>query len=236
MYGADLDPTCTRTSIHGPPCAYRQSGATKTVLLIGDSHAGHLSQAFVDAAQNENWNAIVWVHGGCHVQFQQSTKFQVSELCVEHNRAILKWVKRNKLDAIVVSEFPRFDSSQADLRNGLSTLQAIVPKIVLIENNPVFPDLNKFMVSRPLIMPPYNAPKSFPQSSMQYIDKKASDSLANWARKNKILTLNLESLFCKAQVCTRFADSQWLYLDDDHLSVPGAKLAIPQLSALLRGL
>ncbi len=235
-YAADLDPTCGRTSVFGPPCTYINSGATKTVLLLGDSHAGHLSQAFVDVARKENWNAIVWAHGGCHVQFQQSIKFPASRLCMDRNEAFLKWVKTKKLDAIIVSEFVHSESSQRDLRNGLTTLQLIAPKILLIENTPVFPDTKDFMVSRALFMSPYVPPKSFPQSAMQFNDKSASNQLGKWARKNNVSTLNFESLFCKDEICTRYADSKWLYLDVDHLSVAGAKLAIPQLTAYLRGL
>jgi hypothetical protein len=96
-------------------------------------------------------------------------------------------------------------------------------------NTPVFPDKNEFMVSRPLLMKPYNPPKEFAIKSMDKTDFQASASLGEWARKNKIETLDLSSLFCNKLTCTRFSDGQWLYWDDDHLSVYGAALAEPEL-------
>jgi hypothetical protein len=233
-YAGALDPNCDRESGSGPPCFYTITSATKTVLLIGDSHAGHISEAVVDAAKESNWNTVVWTHPGCHIQFLRSIPELVSENCIDISNSIRTWVEVNKPYAIIVSQFVHSDSSQSDLRNALSTLRLIVPNILLIENNPIFPDEKDFMVSRPIVMPVYKPPKSFEQSTMQTIDKNASDLLANWARSNGISTMSFDSLFCKSEVCTRWSVAGWLYRDDDHFSVVGAELTIPQLSAFLK--
>ena len=233
-YAGALDTNCFRDSIIGPPCVYKTTGATKTVLLIGDSHAGHISQAVVDAAKSAKWNAVVWTHSGCHVQFQRSIPQQVSDNCIDINNSMKKWVEENKPYAIIVSEFVHSDSSQDDLRDALTTLRLIVPNILLIENNPIFPDGKNFMVRRPLVMSPYKPPKSFQQSIMQTVDKNASDLLANWARDNGIFTISFDSLFCEKGVCSRYSDKGWLYLDDNHFSVVGAELTIPQIRSFLK--
>ncbi len=233
-YAGALDPNCARDSENGPPCEYRNMEASKTVLLIGDSHAGHISQALIDAGQSTNWNTVVWTHSGCPVQFQRSIPKQVSDNCLDVNNLMKKWVVQNKPDAIILSQFVKSDSSQSDLRDALSTLQLMVPRLLLIENNPIFPDARDFMIKRAIVMPRYKPPKSFQQSEMQRVDMNASDLLANWARRNSISTMSFESLFCKKGVCSRHSDKGWLYRDYDHLSVAGAELTIPQLSAFLR--
>lgn len=230
----ELDPKCNRMSYQHRPCLYGITDATQTVLLIGDSHAGHISQAVVDAAKKEHWNAGVWTQGSCHVQFQRQIRDQVSDQCLRQNQEIRKWVEENKPDAIIVSQFVYSDSSQGDLRNALFTLHSIVPNILLIENNPIFPDEKDFMISRPLIMQPYKPPKDFIQPMMQTKDKNASNQLANWARDNNISTMNFDSLFCRKDLCTRFSNQKWLYWDDDHFSAAGADLTIPQLVAFLQ--
>ena len=235
-YAGALDPRCARDSEIGPPCVYKTTGATRTVLLIGDSHAGHISQAVVDAAKGAKWNAVVWTHGGCHVQFRRSIPGQVSDNCIDINNSMKKWVEENKPDAIVVSQFVHSDSSQDDLRDALTTLRSIVPNILLIGNNPIFPDGKDFNVSRPIVMPAYKPPKSFQQSIMQTVDKNASDLLANWARDNGIFTMSFDSLFCEKGVCSRYSDKGWLYRDDNHFSVVGAELTIPQISSFLKQL
>lgn len=235
-YAGFLDPKCAIDSFNGPPCVYKTKGATKTVLLVGDSHAGHISQAVVDAAQSENWNAVIWTHSGCPIQFKQSIPEQVSDNCISVNKTMKKWVKENNPEAIIVSQFVKTNSSQSDLRDALLTLRMLVPNILMIENNPIFPDEKDYMVRRPLAMPAYEPPKSFSKSRMQLEDKNASNELANWARGNGIFTTSLDSLFCKMGVCSRYSDDGWLYRDADHLSVVGAALTIPQLRAFLKQL
>jgi peptidoglycan/LPS O-acetylase OafA/YrhL len=235
-YAGFLDPNCERDSYIGPPCVYSNTGAIKTVLLIGDSHAGHISQAVIDAAQSTNWNAVVWTHSGCRIQFQWSIPEQVTDRCVDVNNSMKKWVKENKPHAIIVSQFVKSDWSQDDLTDALSTLRSIVPNILLIENNPIFPDGKDFMVGRPIVIPAYKPPKSFHQSIMERVDKSASDLLANWARSNEIATMSFDSLFCEKGVCSRYSDKGWLYRDGNHFSVVGAELTIPQISAFLKQL
>jgi len=235
-YAGSLDPKCARDSEIGPLCVYATTGATKTVLLIGDSHAGHISQAIVDAAKSINWNAVIWTHSGCHTQFQRSIREQVSDSCINNNNLMKKWVEENKPYAIIVSQFVHSDSSQIDLRGALSTLQSIVPSILLIENNPIFPDGKDFMVWRPIFMSPYDAPTKFKKSLMDFEYKSASNRLAMWARSNGISTMDFTPLFCGKKSCSRFSKGIWLYRDADHLSVAGAELTIPQIENFLKRL
>jgi len=233
-YAADLDPNCLRDSIAGQPCFYKIEGAKKTVLLIGDSHAGHISQAVVDAAANANWNSVIWAHSGCRIKFQDSIKTDIQFGCLENNVRMKSWVLKNKPDAIIVSQYVLEEFSQIDLRGALFKLHAIVPNILLIENNPIFPDQGKFKSPRALILPTYNPPKYFKRSEMLLKDVDAANRLAKWARNNGISTLNFDSLFCNDVICRRYSEAGWLYFDNNHLSVAGAELTIPQISAYLK--
>ena len=233
-YAIFLDPNCNRDSEMGPPCTYGQIKRSKRVLLIGDSHAGHISQAVVDAAKKQNWSATVWVHSGCTIQFERSVNGQVTDNCLAANKQMLAWILENKPDFVIVSQYIKAGSNLVNLRNALSKLHSVTPNILLVENNPIFPDGKDFMVSRPLIMSPYNPPKSFPESGMQIKDKNASDQLAFWAKSDGIATVNFWSLFCKNNSCSRYSDVGWLYRDDDHLSVSGAELTIPGFENFLK--
>jgi hypothetical protein len=146
------------------------------------------------------------------------------------------WVYKNRPDAIIVSQRVHADSPLREMQDALATLHSIVPNILLIENIPVFPDATEFMVSRPLIMEPYRPPKEFNQSNMEKEGKRASDQLGIWARNNQISTLNFEKIFCNNFVCKRFSQGRWLYRDDNHLSVEGAKLFTPQLRIYLKSI
>jgi peptidoglycan/LPS O-acetylase OafA/YrhL len=231
-----LDPNCNRDVLSGPPCMYKTVGANKTVLLIGDSHALHISQAVVDSARSQNWNAVIWTLSGCHFQLKVSKLNGITEPCKDRNLQLYSWIKANRINAVIVSQFVKAESNQSDLTDALSRLKLIIPSILIIENNPIFPDEQDFMVSRPIIMSAYKPPKKFAQSMMQTKDKNASNELANWARDNDISTMNFDSIFCKKQVCSRWSDAGWLYRDDDHFSVNGAELTIPQFRTFLKRL
>jgi|688.fasta_scaffold44150_1 peptidoglycan/LPS O-acetylase OafA/YrhL len=233
-YAGYLDPKCARDSELGPPCVYTNTGATQTVLLIGDSHAGHISQAVIDSAKRVNWNAVVWTHGGCRVKFTQTENSRVSEDCLDINNQMKRWVLQNKPDVIIFSQFLLSNIPQNEYRSALLTLQSIVPRILLIENTPVFPDKKHFMQRRLSIMPSHEAPKKFTQSQMQFKDKNASNLLAMWARRNGISTMDFTPIFCTEKSCSRFSNGLWLYHDGDHLSVAGAELTIPQIEKFLK--
>jgi hypothetical protein len=146
---------------------------------------------------------------------------------------MLDWVKSNRPKSIIVSQFVRNSSSQTDLRNGLDILANLVPNVLLVVNNPIFPDGNEFMILRPLVMKPYDPPKFFRQSDMLEVDKNASKSLGIWAQDNGIKVLDPESIFCSNGICTRYANGNWLYWDDDHFSLFGASLLKPQFREYL---
>ena len=230
----NMDPKCNRMSVRPEPCLYIVPNSQHTVLLIGDSHAAHISQAIFDASKNKNWNSAIWTLGGCFVQFQRSIESQIPDECLNQNLKILNWIKEKKPDVVFVSQSVQFNTSQEDLANALLVLNSLTPKLVLIENNPVFPDGKDFRVRRPIIMPVYLAPKSFTVSEMDTTNIFASKQLASFASNNSISTIDFSTLFCKENTCSRYSDAGWLYGDADHFTVAGAKLTIPLLESFLK--
>jgi hypothetical protein len=219
--------------VNGPPCTYANEGATKSVLLLGDSHAGHISQAVIDAAKHVNWNSVIWTHSACTFQISDQEK-KVRDSCIKNNRQAVEWILRNTPNLIIVSQSITSESNLSDLKNALSAVHSIVPKILLIENTPIFPDGKDFMVSRPLLMSPYEPPKSFLLTEMDLSGKYHSKQLAMWARSNGISTMDFTPLFCDEKICSRFSNGLWLYADTSHLSFDGAELTIPQIENFLK--
>ncbi len=231
MYAGNQDPECLRDSVSGPPCYYINEPSEKTVLLIGDSNAGHLSQAVIDASKRAKWNAVVWAHSGCLVNFQIENQ-EISNSCTKINNEMKLWVLANKPDAIVVAQFMRVDSPVSDIKDALSSLKVMVPQILLVENIPILPP---DLFNRSILTTMLNR-KAFTAVSEDYlnkVDKEASDDLAEWARSKGISTINLGPLFCKNSYCEFLSDSEWLYIDNFHLSEVGANRAVPQLIEFL---
>lgn len=235
-YAGAIDPKCERDSLSGPPCSYEIEGAQKSVLLIGDSHAGQYSQALVDVAHKVGWNATVWAHGGCLVQLRKS-QTRNSEICVANNINMLHWVATNKPTAVIISNYVRMDDNLKTLVHALERISSFNTNILLFETNPIFPDKDVFFASRPLaaqILFDVTYAKEFPVEDMNYSDILISNKYATQARNLGISTFNPWSLFCSELVCKRFENGRWLYEDDDHLSVYGAAKVMPLLEEFLR--
>jgi len=232
----NFDPGCAKYGETFEPCLISVGNSSNTVLLIGDSHATHISEVLIEVANGRSWNTAVRAKGGCRVQFEQSFRKNLADDCVDQNLEILSWVKENKPEVVIVSQYVLAESSQIDMRNALALLKSITPNVLLIENTPVFPDESRFLVRLPLLFPRYDPPKTYPQSKMLVKDKIASDELGEWARENQIATMDLSQLFCSDNLCRRFSDNGWLYSDEDHLSLEGARLAAPLFDDYLKSI
>ena len=230
------DKNCQVDRLENPACEVSLTKAKRTVLLIGDSHAGHYAEALISAAKVANWNVVVWWHGGCRFEIAKLSKSDTSPDCIQRNLSTVRWISRNRPHSIIVSHYVHNTSSQLALRDALIKLAEFTPNVLIIGNNPIFPDKNDYMVSRPVILKPYVPPKRFELAQMDTSDKSSSDELMHWALQNDIRTLSVESLFCDAIYCHRFSREGWLYRDVDHLSIVGSMRIVPKLQNYLKSL
>jgi peptidoglycan/LPS O-acetylase OafA/YrhL len=201
-------------------CINASVGATKTVLLIGDSHAGHISIALRDSANKEKWNSV----------YLESSKVQDIENSSDDR--VINWISANRPDLIIISQYWQLSTPQDIVRDRILFLKGIVPNIVIFENNPIWPDPDHFELSGSVVSL-HKIPTYFPKDKMNIEDKVASNQLATWARDYGMHTINFDHLFCNDKICSRYSSSEWLYSDYNHLSIAGAARTIPQISALL---
>jgi peptidoglycan/LPS O-acetylase OafA/YrhL len=228
--GWERDFGCNQISKDPRICVFEDFQNVQRVLLIGDSHAYQYTESFLSILRANNLNGAISTQGGCLLQVDVDlVKDPTQSVCLSNNRVLLEWIESYEPSAIIVSQFIHSYSSQRHVREYLSLLRTISPNILIIENNPIFPDAEVFMKPRPLILTTHMPAKVFQVSKMISTDEDASNNLALWARDNGISTLNVDSIFCGVSICRRFLNSQWLYWDDDHLSGYGASLVAPKI-------
>jgi peptidoglycan/LPS O-acetylase OafA/YrhL len=201
-------------------CSNPNFGATKSVLLIGDSHAGHISLALRDSANIVNWNSV----------YIESSK--IENLGNRTDDRTISWILKNRPDLVIVSQYWQENSPQGTIKKEFLNLKKLVNNVLVVENNPIWPDISRFNLSG-FLLSPYDLPRTFKKSEMRTVEKNSSDDLAKWARNNGISTMNFEDLFCSRTRCSRYLDNNWLYTDYNHLSAAGANLTVPQLSKFL---
>lgn len=233
VFPGNLDAYCVQETERSLPCIYQIGEDKKTVLLVGDSHASHFSEALKTSASNSGWNLVIWTKNGCQVKFSNNVRDSSLANCVNSFLALEKWVLSNKPSVVVVSQYIRFDSNFSQLQSALLRLKSSVPYVLLIGNNPIFPGDDRFLEARPLIMPPAKPKKFFLNSEMDNKDEASSNKLLSWARSKQIDTLEIKTLFCDSNGCSRYSNGNWLYRDPSHLSVSGANLIIPKISEYL---
>lgn len=230
-YAADLLTDCSEDSLVGRVCSFSTNSYArfnkKTVLLLGDSHAGHLSIAVKTAAINKNWNFLYLPES--EVGNKITSKHSWSSISQGQKEY---WIKRNKIDLVIVSNYIRISSPIYAIKKDLKHLSSLTPNLLLIENTPVWPDRVRFTFDNPIVRP-YNPPKIFPKSMMNDLHDDVASSLTRWALEHKMLTLNINQLYCSQNSCNRYLSGNWLFFDDNHLSTKGAELAIPQLEDIL---
>jgi peptidoglycan/LPS O-acetylase OafA/YrhL len=201
-------------------CTDRKIVTNKTAVLVGDSHAGHISWTLARAAKDNNWNLIYWRIPLVTFNEGSEQKFNA-------------WVQETKPDLLIVSQYWRNDLNQDVIKSRILNLKDSVKEILFIENNPIFPDVSRFSLAGYLIAP-FDFPKSYPISMMDISDKGTSDELSKWARDHEISTMNFNSLFCDSKNCYRYSDSGWLYTDSNHLSLVGAELTYNLFNEFLK--
>lgn len=232
-YAGDLDPKCARHSESGPPCEYPKANAEKTVLLIGDSHAGDLSQAVIDAAHGNNWNAVVWSHGGSILQFSKS-RYRQKDIHLVNANKIIEYLMWEQPDAVILSQSVHFYDDVELIKEGLRKAKNYVPNLLMISSRPIFFD-DPF-ASRSLLgqrIRPVTYDKTVVKSKMVTKHKDIQRSVEVYASDIGIKIFDSSTIFCMDPNCFRYKNEQWLYTDSNHLSVAGAKLLVPYISSYL---
>jgi peptidoglycan/LPS O-acetylase OafA/YrhL len=227
-YAGFLDPECERDTLNGPPCIYKNGKVAKSVMLIGDSHAGMISEAFVQASFQNGFSSIVWTHSGCRFQLKSTSNLR--NHCLLINRRIIEDIAERKPNAILVSQAISNDWDIKPVLDAILRLKAYSPHVSVLGSTPVFPDPNRFMKSMPILVPPYVPPKEFNLNFMDTSPFEVSKKMATWSNRNGIDFLPTIPIFCDDVSCKRWNSRGWLYRDSDHLSVLGAQEAIPILS------
>jgi hypothetical protein len=208
-YAADLLTDCSKDSLVGQVCSLSTDNyvrySKKTVLLLGDSHAGHLSLAIKNAAINKSWNFIYLPESEVG---NKSTSGQSWNSLSQKEKEY--WIKRNKIDLVIVSNYIRITSPIDAIKKDLKLLSSLTPNLLLIENTPVWPDNIRFTFDNPIVRP-YNPPKLFPKSMMNNVHSDVANDLTRWALENKMLTLSINQLYCNQNFCNRYLSDNWLF-------------------------
>lgn len=219
----NIDQNCLRMNqdIDALPCDYNHFSDSPRVLLVGDSHAAMYSEVLLKTATHQNWNVSIWTMGACNFVLTVNKGADIT--CVNRNRKILDYVRSNRPQLIVLSQYYHSFNKIGEVTKGIEELSKYSKRLLLIGNNPAWPDINQFGQRLPLIIRDYSAIKVLPKTSFYSSDNLFSSQVLNWGTNQKnTITLDPFQTLCNLEVCTRYENDEWLYWDSHHLSLQGA--------------
>lgn len=225
----DVNSSCNVNNFDDELCQHKLALPIGKVLLIGDSHASQLSQSVLDASLSNSVDLTILTGSSCsiaNVMAKDRTESK-RDYCLNYFNNSLAFVSELKPQLIIISVYFNKSMPINELRSGILDLKKLDTKILIVENIPIFPDKEFYMVPRPIALNPYYPPKYFNVNEMDTSDELVSGSMSAWANSVGIETVNFRDLFCDQSICSRYNKNTWLYFNYNHLSTWGAKLTVP---------
>jgi peptidoglycan/LPS O-acetylase OafA/YrhL len=223
------------------PCRYSSGMSDKNFLLIGDSHAGHLSQTIIRIGRIETANVYVFTHSACpfiidQTFFSNKDYYPLFTLeCMQHNRAILNFMNDVKIDTVFYTQrstvpyvLPNTLQSREKLNysimQGLTKLEFYANKLIFLGITPEYVSIDSLVL------------KLFGSRGFYHqIPSLDNNYWRNALSSSEMKYVDLYGKFCTSMtLCKNQIDGEWLFVDNDHLSQAGGRFIEPEIIKSLK--
>ena len=215
---------CFYNTPTSPPCVFSR-GSKNTLLLVGDSHAGHFAQDIYNITNELKWNLVLWTHGGCEVNFyQKRNDSKNDQICYSNNENLKKMILKGHFQGIIESNDLPPQENLLGIEMSTLYISKHVSHLLVVGQTPVFADAN-FRDATSVLRGKVKWAVSFPKSKMVTWKETSSNAYLKWSKNNNIEIVDSFPIFCSLNECTRVNSTQaWLYADAGHLNEEGSKL------------
>ncbi len=205
---------------------------SKTVLLVGDSHAGSISLATLNFIEDDKKEFYIRTLPGCYFNFSNPKMLSYLKSytidCKHQNQLVKDIINSKNGGTLILSQRQSRFYVGDDLNNvsnfvrermiDLSAIQKLGWKILVV--GPI-PELYN-----------YSLVESFFANKWDGIPELESRMVASALKNSRIFYLDSVRVLCGAGKCNQ--DSLWrLYWDSDHLNAYGSRILAQQISAKL---
>ena len=203
------------------------SDPTRTIVVIGNSHAQQMLPAVEAAAERQNWRVISFLYAACAMGLREVDASQgifYSQECRQWNEDVLDVIEELDPDAVVTigtESMPAAQSSPANAGRSEHTLEGVelsierltqlgIP-IVLIRDNPRFTFDSYQCVEQ----------ADDPERECSTTVAQALDSTnpAEVLEGDGVANIDLTDLYCPDGICLPVIGNVNVYIDADHLSL-----------------
>jgi peptidoglycan/LPS O-acetylase OafA/YrhL len=239
----EIDKSCDALSLQ--LCAYKITKPVGKAILIGDSHAGAISRTFINATNNNNFSAYTFMWRSCPVISKKSsekiiapshgflasifTRFDAPGYCTETIDAASKLISESNFDYIFIT-----NNCQActisELRANAETVKGFLllsPNVIFLGQTPIFDNTVRFGAET---FRNYSTNDPVSISHVPRLVSRQDKYFSKFYSGSKVKYLSTYDIFCGETTCMTFNDGQYLFLDNNHLSLAGASLLYSKIN------
>jgi len=232
------------------PCTWNADATGSTIYLVGDSHADHLSEGIIAAAESTGHPVRVATANSCpfYDTFLKSTAEPHSP-CRAFVQDTLTYLEKQPPGIVVISSSsvywnsrvfsagPTPDSMTRDraakrealtagLESSVKRLQASGHQVVLVQDVPYFSkpltsDPQQFSAIR--IASGSNLAVTMPVAQANANESAARQAFTDVAERNGATLIDLRDFFCPNALCSTQLDGMYLYRDEGHISISASE-------------
>lgn len=230
------------TDVKQPECVFGDTSSQTTVMLFGDSHAGHLFPAMESLADSLGFRLISASKSSCPSVLVEPSEAKLGRAyteCREWQESMYDRLAREQPDVVVISNFRDHQGSEADedsyeewragLHESLDRLEQLGVRTVVVGDTPEFPVSVPECLSRA-------AWRDEPDSTCDVSRDIALDSTRR-AYQNVLVAehpnarwVDPSGPYCDSIVCFAERNGIVLFRDRSHLTVEASKLLASTLA------
>ena len=248
---------CQMTELPFPieKCSHLVNQPKGTVLLIGDSQAGSISDGVLSATKSLNLNFVVWYHNGCPI-FPRPTEERSD--CADYQKSIPEVISTVEPDLIIVANKSSLYGMGGGQHGGLSIknadgstpdtysetiqmwthgIQEIFhtevlgsSKILYVQQVPTSKQISPTLIRRSQKNSSFDLSFSANRNKIVQDEKQALNSFSN------VTLFNPADYLCPNNRCSSSIDGNSVYSDENHLSPYGANLLAPSIGQVIKRL
>ena len=236
-------------------CSHLVEQPIATVLLIGDSQAGSISDGVLNATNSLNLNFVVWYNDGCPI-FPRPTEERSD--CADYQKSIPEVISTVEPDLIIVANKSSLYGMGGGQHGGLSIknadgstpdtysetiqmwthgIQEIFhtevlgsSKILYVQQVPTSKQISPTLIRRSQKNSSFNLSFSANRNKIVQDEKQALNSFSN------VTLFNPADYLCPNNRCSSSIDGNSVYSDENHLSPYGANLLAPSIGQVIKQL
>ena len=243
-----LEPNCIGVDLGR---CYLHKGSGPTVLLIGDSHAIHIAEMFVDAAKRLNFSLVISAAGGCRWPIGLRLKDRLDddkiELCADLERENLERVIPELKPSLIIVTNRIFDSPLRIQLKGMRGFEnvnqlasATLDKYTADGRNVLIvepiPETNAFD-SRVCFLnasTPAERQLCVFEISMEPTEFELFEREMD-TKRNNVATVNIDDWVCpRAPICDPTGNGAIVWADDNHMTPGYARTLGRRMADLLK--